>query len=187
MVIGSVPFKAETVGKLLERPITFLAQNPRTLDDIYSDIRLFGSITGRADAAIGVVTKMRNAFAAIQRKARKGLQRPLVYCEAWSNPRISSPPWVAELVAIAGGRFVLPAGERVGDQQVAAASPDVIVLAWAATGGKSKPESALANPAWKDVPAVRTRRVFASAMNCSILRRRFSQKARKPSLSYSES
>jgi iron complex transport system substrate-binding protein len=34
-------------------------------------------------------------------------------------------------------------------------------LAWTATGGKSKPEQALANPAWQDVPAVRDRRVFA--------------------------
>jgi ABC-type Fe3+-hydroxamate transport system substrate-binding protein len=37
----------------------------------------------------------------------------------------------------------------------------VIVLAWTATGGKSKAEQAFANPAWQDVPAVRERRVFA--------------------------
>lgn len=161
LVIGSVPFKAETVAKLLERPVTFLAQNPRSLKDIYSDIRLFGSITARAQAASRIVERMKDSFATLQRKTRKGKHTPRVYCEAWSNPRISSPPWVAELVEIAGGRFVVPAGERVSDAQVAAASPDVIVLAWAATGGKSKLASVLANPAWKDVPAVRNPRVFA--------------------------
>ncbi|MGH9710560.1 MAG: ABC transporter substrate-binding protein, partial [Candidatus Acidiferrales bacterium] len=83
------------------------------------------------------------------------------YCEAWPNPRISSPPWVAELVEIAGGEMIVPAGEKVSDVDVARARPDVIVLAWTATGAKSKPEQALANPAWQDVPAVRNRRVFA--------------------------
>ena len=56
--------------------------------------------------------------------------------------------------------MVAPAGERVTDEEVAQAKPDVIVLAWAATGGRAKPDSALRNPAWQDVPAVTNRRVF---------------------------
>src|SRR6266852_3056043 len=34
LVIGSVPFKQETVAKLLEQPVNFLAMNPRTLSDV---------------------------------------------------------------------------------------------------------------------------------------------------------
>lgn len=52
------------------------------------------------------------------------------------------------------------AGERITDEEVAHANPEVMVLAWAATGGKSKPEQALENPAWKNVSAVRERKVF---------------------------
>ncbi|MHB8756322.1 MAG: ABC transporter substrate-binding protein, partial [Candidatus Acidiferrales bacterium] len=92
---------------------------------------------------------------------KRAKTRPRVYCEAWPNPRISSPPWVAEMVEIAGGEMIVPAGEKVSDADVARARPDVIVLAWTARGGKSKPEQSLANPAWQDVPAVRDRRVFA--------------------------
>ena len=33
LVIGSVPYKQETVAKLLEQPFSFLAMNPRTLTD----------------------------------------------------------------------------------------------------------------------------------------------------------
>jgi ABC-type Fe3+-hydroxamate transport system substrate-binding protein len=47
----------------------------------------------------------------------------------------------------------------VSDEQVADANPDVIVLAWAATGARSKPATALGNPVWKNVAAVRDRRV----------------------------
>ncbi len=160
LVIGSVPFKAETVGKLLEKPVNFLAQNPRTLADIYRDIRMIGSLVGRVEAAERVVARMQRAFAALARKSH-GRRRPLVYCEAWPNPRISSPPWVAELVEMAGGKIAVPAGERVGDEQIAQAAPEVMVLAWTAVGERSKPETALRNPAWQQVPAVRRRQVFA--------------------------
>jgi len=51
-------------------------------------------------------------------------------------------------------------GRRVTDEEVAAAKPEIIVLAWAATGNKAKPASALRNSAWHDVPALQSRRVF---------------------------
>jgi iron complex transport system substrate-binding protein len=160
LVIGSVPYKQETVGKLLEQRLNFLAMNPRTLEDVYADIRLLGGIVGRAARAEELILKMRSQFAAIQRASKRLKRRVRVYCEAWPNPRISSPPWVEELVKICGGEMVVPAGEKISDEVVAAAQPEVIVLAWAATGDKSKPQQAYGVEAWKDVPAIRERRVF---------------------------
>jgi iron complex transport system substrate-binding protein len=160
LVIGSVPFKAETVAKLLEAPVNFLAKNPRTLADIYGDVRMLARIVGRAAAGERVVARMRREFAAIAARARKLPRRVRVYCEAWPNPRISSPPWVAELVALCGGEMVVSSGARVSDAEVAAAAPEAIVLAWAATGAKAKPKQAYGETAWKDVPAIRERRVF---------------------------
>lgn len=165
LVIGSVPYKQETVAKLLESPLTFLAMNPRTLTDIESDILLLGRITGRESAARKLVAGMRKAFADVKARALRarnstGTQgEPRAYCEAWPNPRISSPPWVAEVVRIAGGRMVVPAGARVTDAEVAAARPDVIVIAWTATGARPQAKSTLTHPVWQDVPAVRNRRV----------------------------
>ncbi len=160
LVIGSVPYKQETVGKLLEQPVNFLAMNPRSIEDVYADIRLLGGIARRATQAETLIRKMRSEFAVIERAAKKLKRRVRVYCEAWPNPRISSPPWVAELVKICGGEMIVPAGEKVTDAQMAEARPEVIVLAWAATGGKSDPEQAYRVEAWKDVPAIRERRVF---------------------------
>jgi iron complex transport system substrate-binding protein len=160
LVIGSVPYKQETVGKLLEQRLTFLAMNPRSLEDVYADIRLLGGIAGRAARAEALIRRMRSEFAAIARAAERMKRRVRVYCEAWPNPRISSPPWVAELVKICGGEMIVAAGKKVTDAQVAEARPEVIVLAWAATGGKSDPEQAYKVETWKDVPAIRERRVF---------------------------
>jgi iron complex transport system substrate-binding protein len=160
LVIGSVPYKQETVAKLLEQRLNFLAMNPRTLADIEADIRLLGGITHRAAAAEGVVKKMRRTFSELEKKARRWKHRARVYCEVWPNPRISSPPWVAELTHICGADMVVPAGEKITEAQVAAARPEVIVLAWAATGSKADPKQAYKVTAWKDVPAIRDRNVY---------------------------
>lgn len=159
IVIGSVPYKPEVVAKLLELPATFVATNPRSLADIETDIRLLGRLTNRDAAAQNLIRKMRETFAHIAKQARRTKSRPRVYCEAWPNPRIASPPWVGELVEIAGGRMVPAAGERVTDEAVAQAKPDVIVLAWTATGDQAKPSKALENAAWQKVPAIRNSRV----------------------------
>jgi iron complex transport system substrate-binding protein len=161
LVIGSVPFAPETVQKLLEQPVAFLAINPRTLADIESDIRVLGRVVERAATAEQLVAGMRRGFEKVRRSAgnRPEADRPRVYCEAWPNPRISSPPWVDDLVTMAGGRLAVPTGQRVSDEQVADANPDVIVLAWAATGTRATPATALRNPAWKNLAAVKHKRV----------------------------
>jgi iron complex transport system substrate-binding protein len=159
LIIGSVPFRAEVVAELLKIPAAFVALNPRSLASIFADIRRLGGITNRVAAAARIVARMQRQFAEIERRGALAGARPRVYCEAWPNPRISSPPWVAELVKLAGGRMVVPAGERVSDAQVAKAAPDVIILAWTATGERADPRRALANPHWRNIPAVRNRRV----------------------------
>src|SRR5712672_2683845 len=160
LVIGSVPYKQETVGKLLEQRFNFLAMNPRTIADIYADIRLLGGIVGKGVGAESLIRAFKAGLSDLAKKVKKlGRKRPRVYCEAWPNPRISSPPWVQEIVDICGGEMIVPAGEKVSDAQVAEATPDVIVLAWAATGERSDPEQSYKVAAWKDVPAIRNRRV----------------------------
>ncbi len=159
LVIGSVPYKQETLAKLLEHPLSFLATNPRSLADIENDIRMLGRIAGRPAQAERLIKKMRQDFIAVAKKSHSLKSKLRVYCEAWPNPRISSPPWVAEIVKICGGEMVLPPGQKVSDEQVADARPDVIVLAWAATGDKAKPHKSYQVAAWKDVPAIRYKQV----------------------------
>jgi iron complex transport system substrate-binding protein len=161
LLIGSVPFAPETVTKLLEQPVAFLALNPRSLADVESDIRLLANLVNRTAAGQKVIAQMRGKFRDLARDGakRRGKRAPRVYCEAWPNPRISSPPWVAELVKLAGGEFVVPAGKRISDEEVARANPDIIILAWAAAGDRAEPSRAIETPAWQGVGAVRNRRV----------------------------
>ena len=163
LLIGSVPFAPEAVREILAQRVAFLAINPRSLADIERDIRTLGALVNRTRAAGKLIARMQRTFSGVAAQARRAgssqRARPRVYSEAWPNPRISSPPWVAELIEIAGGRMVVPPGARVSDDEVARARPDVIVLAWTATRDRANPSQPLRNAAWKDVPAVRNRRI----------------------------
>ena len=161
LIIGSVPFKTETVEEILKLPVPFLALNQRSLADVEMDIRTLGLLANAKSRAEALIREMRGTFGRIRKATSRAKSRPRVYCEAWPNPRISSPPWIAELVEICGGKMAVPAGGRVSDDDVTRANPEIIVLAWAAVGGKSKPEQALNNPAWSGVSAIREKKVFA--------------------------
>ena len=159
LIVGSVPFRPEVVAELLKLPAAFVALNPRSLEDIYADIRRLGGLTDRRAAAEKLISRMTRQFAEVGRLAARAQSRLRVYAEAWPNPRISSPPWVAELVKLEGGKMIVAGGERVSDAQVAKAAPEVIVLAWTATGQRADPQRTLENPRWCNVPAVKNRRV----------------------------
>ena len=159
LLIGSVPFASATVDDILKQPVAFLAINPRSLADIETDIRTLARLVNRAAAGEKLIGRMQRTFDSVARSAQRLCERPRVYCEAWPHPRITSPPWVAEIVEIAGGRSKNVSGARITDEDVARARPDVIVLAWTATGPRSKASSALNNPAWHNLPAVKSKRV----------------------------
>jgi iron complex transport system substrate-binding protein len=72
---------------------------------------------------------------------------------------MSSLQWVAELVEIAGGQFV-PAwpGRKVTDEEIIAANPEIIVIAWA--GVDNPPLSKVRERAgWAEMMAIAQNRV----------------------------
>jgi iron complex transport system substrate-binding protein len=160
LIVGSVPFHSETVERILTLPVQFLAFNPRSLADIESDIQTLARLTNRSANGRRLVLRTRNEFAKIRRHAPKFSRPPRIYSEAWPNPRISSPPWVSELIALCGGKLVVKAGSRVSDEEVASARPDVILLAWAATGKRADPRKTLGHALWQRIPAIQHKRVF---------------------------
>jgi len=160
LIVGSVPFHPDTVARILSVPVRFLALNPRTLSDVESDIQTLARLSNRIATGWRVIHRMKNAFARIRRAAPQFSRRPRIYCEAWPKPRISSPPWVSELISLCGGEMVVAPGCKVSDQEVADARPDIILLAWAATGQRASPRKTLAHPLWQTIPAVRHKHVF---------------------------
>src|ERR1700735_5895816 len=84
ILIGSVPFAVETIQKILAEPVAFLAINPRSLANIFGDIRTLGQLVNCATAAERLIRKMRAGIADVARGVRRfGVGRRLrVFWEA---------------------------------------------------------------------------------------------------------
>lgn len=167
LVIGSVPYNTQVVEDLLRRGLTFLATNPRTLKDIFSDILLLGRLVGREKQAHRLVRRLQSRIQRVAARTQRVRRRPRVYCESWPKPRMVSPGWVEEMVKLAGGRFV-PAGggRRVAEGEVRAARPDIVVLAWAACGMRLDARKVLRRPGWQQLPAIRNHQVYVVSDEC---------------------
>jgi iron complex transport system substrate-binding protein len=163
LVLASVPYRMESLAALLKAGCPVVTLAPHTLADIYSDIRLLGSIVHRVDAADSLVTEMEQEIAATRERAFAAGSRPRVYCEEWGKPLIHSQPWVAELVHAAGGQFVGEPAKQTTAEAIAASDPDVLIFAWCGAGNRVPLQRVIAQRGWHDLRAVRNGRVFCIA------------------------
>jgi len=162
LVIGSVPYRAHVVEGLVAQGLRFLATYPRCLADVYADIRLLARLLARESDGERLVGRFVSALEAVRRRTRDCAARPRVYCEEWSNPLQNSQRWVAEMVEAAGGEFVpQPPARKVTADEVIAADPELIVVAWCGTNDRSRPDVVRRRPGWEGVAAVREQRVHA--------------------------
>jgi iron complex transport system substrate-binding protein len=155
LVIASVPYRQESLAAILKAGLPVLALAPHNLMDIYSDIRLIGSVVDARDRAANVVDEMQRAIAEVAATTAQSARRPLVYCEEWGNPLIHSQLWVKELVEAAGGEFLGQPGKVTDAAAIAAADPEVIVLAWCGAGDRVPVERVIAKRGWEGLRAAR--------------------------------
>ncbi len=91
LVIGGVPYRARVVEGMLARGLRFLATSPRSLEDIYGDIRALARIVGQEATGERLIETMRGRLGALRPQAASSRHRPRVYSEAWPNPLRSYP------------------------------------------------------------------------------------------------
>ena len=160
LVIASVPYRHESLAAILKAGFPVLALAPHSLADIYSDIRLIGSVVNARAQAEAVVASMEAAIAQTSIRAASAGKRPLVYCEEWGKPLIHSQYWVKELVEAAGGEFLGSPGVVTEADVIAAANPDVVVMAWCGAGMRVPLERTVEKRGWHQLRAVGERRFF---------------------------
>ena len=163
LIIVSVPYRQESLTAILKAGQPVLALAPHTITDIYADIKLIASVVNAAAKGEAVIAEMQAAIEAVRAQTRNIASPPLVHCEEWGKPLIHSQQWVAELVEIAGGKFLGIPGATTTPEAIAACSPDVILAAWCGAGIRVPLEKIIAQRNWEHLPAVRDRRVYCIA------------------------
>jgi len=161
LVIASVPYRMESLANILKASVPVLTLSPSSLADIDMDTRLLAGLVHAVDSGESLVEKMQSEISSVkQRIVDGGLYAPLVYCEEWGKPLIHSQEWVAELVEIAGGKFLGKPGTTTTADAIAVAAPDVLLFAWCGAGDRVPLERVIAQRGWENMQAVRNRRVF---------------------------
>jgi len=159
LVIAAVPYQEKAVAEILKSGARFLGLAPKTLADIYTDIATIAGIMGASDRAEPLIEAMHREIEAVRQHTRSS-QRPRVFCEEWGKPLICSQPWVAELVAAAGGDFVGSAGKQISAEAVLSENPDVVVAAWCGAGDRVPLEKIIRDRGWTQMRAARENRVY---------------------------
>ena len=144
-----------------------LSLSPVTIEQVFEDIELIARSSGEASRSASIVAGLRARLNSVRVRVA-GRQRPRVFCMEWLDPPYTAGHWVPEMVDIAGGRDELgtAAGpsRRIAWHEVLDYAPEVIVLMPCSLElERVAAEFSLLSdlPGWRDVPAVKDRRVFA--------------------------
>jgi iron complex transport system substrate-binding protein len=160
----TVPGHERVVARLEQAGLPFLAPEPIGLDDVLANVREIAGALGDTAAGERVVAEMESA---LQPLARPPAAPPSILVEWWPKPVIAPgrSSWVHDLIERAGARNPL-GGEAVKsrpleDREVAELAPDAFVLSWCGVApDKVREDVVYRNPAWRDLEALRRRRVF---------------------------
>jgi len=162
LVIASVPYRLESLAAILRTGIRVLALAPRSLADVYGDIRTLAALVDGYVAGEKLISGLQDEIAQTREEiGRYPKQR--VYCEEWGKPMIASQRWVAELVEAAGGIPVGEPGAQTTAAAVAAEDPQVVLAAWCGAGDRVPLQKLGLRERWGETTAIRERRVYCVA------------------------
>ena len=175
LVIGFSDMQAALADKLIRAGLNVLVTNQRSIDEIFTTLRLVAGLVGAQARAEAWITNCLARHAEVAEQAAAWPRRPRVYFEEWDEPMISAIQWVSQLIGVAGGEDVFPdlAIQRMGRDRVisdplepARRAPEVIFGSWC--GKKFRPATVAARPGWASVPAVRDGRLH-EIKSCDII------------------
>jgi iron complex transport system substrate-binding protein len=157
--------QADIVRDLVKAGVAVHAFNHRDIEGIYGMIRTVGALVGASAKATALVEELTAGVEHIRVKGAALPCRPRVYFEEWDEPMICGIRWVSELIEIAGGQDVFrekarspgAQGRIVSVDEVATASPDLIIGSWC--GKKFVPSRVTSRPGLEEVAAVQNQAV----------------------------
>ena len=158
---------AAALAGLVRRP-QVLQLTPRSLAEIFQNLRQVGAATGREAQAAALVAGCEARIEAVRARAAGARTRPRVFCMEWLDPPYCSGHWVPEMVELCQATDPLSRqgtdSVRVPWQAVLDWAPEVLVVMPCGYGLEAVQRQAEALPklpGWARLPAVQAGRVYA--------------------------
>lgn len=123
----------DRAAKRLTGDPRIVSLEPSSLDDVFANILLLGSLTGCETQALRLVESLRSRTAELAKRTAEKTNRPRTLVLEWTDPPMSGGHWTPGLVELAGGAAAL--GNPGANSQtlewdaISAADPDAIVIA----------------------------------------------------------
>src|SRR6266571_3217565 len=157
---------------LLPKKPQILWLTPKSLEEIFDNLRELGQATGRVKEAEELITSGRARLEKIAAVTRDLSHRPRVFCMEWLDPVYCSGHWMPEMVEIAGGVDALARkgtdSVRIQWNDVVEWKPEVLIITPCGFNLDRVIEQTpqlFAYPGWSELPAVRDDRVYAVDAN----------------------
>lgn len=151
----------------LDRPPSVLTLAPRTLREIWDNIRDLGALTGRAAVAQTLIEGQRARLDRLADELRDAPRRRVFFLE-WTDPMFCGGHWVGEMIECAGAFDALcrTGGDsvRVSWDQVATWAPEVLIVSPCGShldDAEVQATELLTNTRWSEIPAVQSGEVYA--------------------------
>ena len=162
---------SELLKSLRTKP-QILWLTPKSLEQIFDNLRDLGAATGRSEMAETLIAEGRARLEKIDAATRALVSRPRVFCMEWMDPVYCCGHWVPEMVRIAGGFDKLGRegadSVRIQWEDVLQWKPEVLIVMPCGFGLEKAVEETrqlTSYPGWGDLPAVRNGRVYAVDAN----------------------
>jgi iron complex transport system substrate-binding protein len=158
--------------KSLPKEPQILWLTPRSLEEIFDNLREVGSITHCLQKAERLIADGQAKLEKIAYMTRSISHQPRVFCMEWIDPVYCSGHWVPEMVKIAGGIDELGRegtdSVRISWNDVVKWAPEVLIVMPCGFGlekGIDQAQALFDYPHWQDIPAVKTGRVYVVDAN----------------------
>lgn len=150
----------------LKVPVYWLS-NPKSFDDLYTNLATVGKLTGRSDEAAKLTESIKARYAAVIQKVAAAATQPKVFYEIdGTDP---TKPWttgpgsfIDTMLSLAGAKNVGAALKdqfaQISSEELVAQNPDVILLGDAPYGVTV--ESVGQRPGWQALKAVKTKAIY---------------------------
>jgi iron complex transport system substrate-binding protein len=155
--------------------LTVMVLYPETIDEIYADIEVVGKAVDETGAAAAEVERMRDEIAGIE-EAVAAADAPRVFYEVsifeGQIYTAGADSFLASMIELAGGDPITgdAVTTSIGQEELVAADPQVILLGDAAYDPSITPASVAARPGWAEMAAVADDRVLVMAEDLVITR-----------------
>ncbi len=172
-----LPQPASWPGTPVARDLSRLPSGPRvislnasSLEGIFREIEMLGDAAGHVERARRLAAELRGRVERVRQSVALEVARPRVLCLEWLEPLFQGGHWVPEMVEIAGGEVVLATptekSVRITWGQVAASKAEIVVVMpcgyhLAETVAQFREMESRFPVEWRELPAVRERRVYA--------------------------